>query len=1231
MTGKKNTTNVTLLIVITCAFVVLSTVFSYFEFTNKLNKNLITLAASTLSSRNETFIQNYNNQLIAISEDLEDLSEPFISGSMNASEFVYSLSSNVYKNNFGTLEFFPIHYINENYTNPNISKMLTNAISIYAIEDSNKDESAIAISILLKINGSTVGALRSVYTLEEATNIFFSSAQNEMGFSLLMNGNGTVLLDESGTSGYNYFSNLKTADFSSSSSLPKLQEDILNNKTGVVKYTLEGNEYYAQFVSLETNSLYLYHTLPANKINDFSQPFFSLIASFVSKISLTITLFILLIVLLQFLNSKNMERNQEKLVLEKERYQSVLKHAQAALWEYQITSDIMTQSDPDLGIYTGLSEIPDYEKTMLSNQIIHPNDIEIFKEFCQNLRLGQNEIVAEFRATDISGNYEWFELTGTTLHDKNGTPVSVIGQSTNINQQRKELEALRNSANRDSLTNLFNRSALVRKINHCLESSEPTMIHGFYMIDIDNFKGINDNYGHTFGDAVLLDLSTRLGKHFKEPNIIGRLGGDEFVVFIPNLSSIEEGITHASKLSQLFRKFYSGKDSSYHVSGSIGISFYPNDGNDFLTLMKKADIALYHSKNLGKDCYSCYQDKMKDAVSLSEANVTHKTPLDNLEEHSLIDNSIFSNTFDILFTTKDKESAINIILSLIGNFYKLDILNIIEYTEDGTHANITFDWASNEEYRIPKTLSPIPMETLNVYTIYKNSPTGISFDDNLDLFSFVEKSPSDFFKKRHINGYFQCGFTNGKGQTGFISALLCNNTRTWKKSDIDSLSLLSKIVGSYLLGHRIQENADRLATKDPLTNAYTYIQFNKEAYNILSNNPTQSYAVIYFDINDFKYFNENFGYQEGDRILVEVAQCLENATESDEVFGRVIGDKFVGLFKYENNKTFTKRLKALNKKFNSISRTKTECYKLAVSIGIYPIQKSTNMAMNIDKANIARKYNKEFHKTTYSFYNESMRISIIKQKEIEDIMEEALLSGQFLVYYQPKINLNTHLICGAEALVRWNRPDIGIVQPMEFIPIFEENGFIIDIDFFVFEEVCKHFQKLLKNKAENIVPVSVNLSRLHLKNKDLPYRLESCVLHYGVPTNLIEIEITESAFVEDDEYLLPILNEIHKLGFKLSMDDFGTGLSSLNSLKKLPFDVLKLDKEFLQSSTATEREQIVITSIVKMAHDLQMEIVSEGVETKEQADFLTQINCHIAQGYLFAKPMPADEFEERFC
>ena len=242
-------------------------------------------------------------------------------------------------------------------------------------------------------------------------------------------------------------------------------------------------------------------------------------------------------------------------------------------------------------------------------------------------------------------------------------------------------------------------------------------------------------------------------------------------------------------------------------------------------------------------------------------------------------------------------------------------------------------------------------------------------------------------------------------------------------------------------------------------------------------------------------------------------------------------------------------------------------------------------------------------------------------------MPSALARHEFECYLQPKDGLRSRNIEGAEALIRWNSKDFGFISPGDFIPIAEKNGFVVELDFFILEEVCRTMRRWIDDGKKPVV-ISVNQSRLHLNYDDYIWRLREIVDKYDIPYEYIELELTESVFAENAEKLLKVMHKLHEIGFKLSLDDFGSGYSSLNMLKDMPVDVVKIDKEFFSDTMNSQKGRAVITTVVDLAKNLDMDVISEGVETREQVEFLTEIHCAMVQGYYFAKPLPISEFEK---
>lgn len=453
----------------------------------------------------------------------------------------------------------------------------------------------------------------------------------------------------------------------------------------------------------------------------------------------------------------------------------------------------------------------------------------------------------------------------------------------------------------------------------------------------------------------------------------------------------------------------------------------------------------------------------------------------------------------------------------------------------------------------------------------------------------------------------------------------------WISSTVSEISLYEDEIVRLICFSNISNFIEQINSKDSLTGLLSLSKFQNSATKILENNISDNFAIVFSDINKFKYINETMGYSIGNTLLKEIALLFSSYLYEDELVCRNGDDKFILLLKYNSISNLKKRIEFFNKKIVELQNNKFKSINIALISGIsLASTNNKNIIQLIDRSNITRKTLKNSHKSTYSIYDDKLHLKITKEKSIEYKMKSALINKEFIVYLQPKINLSNMEISGAEALVRWLPPNENLIPPTDFIPLFEKNGFIIELDFYVYEEIFKVLRSWLDEK-KIVVPISLNVSRIHLKDFKFVPRLKSLISKYDLPTNLIELEITESGFFEDTDKLLKIITDLKNFGLTFSIDDFGSGYSSLNILKDLPIDVLKLDKGFFPKDNITQKEKIIVSTIVDMAKKLEIKILSEGIETKEQCEFLANIGCDMVQGYVFAKPMSILNFEEMLC
>lgn len=419
-----------------------------------------------------------------------------------------------------------------------------------------------------------------------------------------------------------------------------------------------------------------------------------------------------------------------------------------------------------------------------------------------------------------------------------------------------------------------------------------------------------------------------------------------------------------------------------------------------------------------------------------------------------------------------------------------------------------------------------------------------------------------------------------------------------------------------------------MAERDAVTGIYTKFKFYRTVRELLSENTEETFAFARFDIDRFKMINNFYGVKEGDKVLQSVASELRRiSTVFDHfVYGRLENDVFAVCmpFKEENVELLVNALQINLRKVN-------KDYNIKVSCGVYVINDDTlDVSEMYDRAFLAAKSCKGKFVQSIAYYNESMIEDMRQEQFIINEVNRAIDEEQFEVYLQPKINLVTDRSYGAEALVRWNHPEKGMISPGEFIPIYERNGIIGRLDQYMWRRVCKLLRRWLdEGKQPN--PISVNVSRVNIYNPQLVQIFKKLLTEYQIPAELLNLELTESAFMEDQDLIMRMMSNLHQLGFKIMMDDFGSGYSSLNVLLETPFDVLKLDKKFMDNMMASDKGKLILEYVVAMAKKLELELLAEGVETKEQVELLSKIGCDRVQGYYYAKPMPQEEFFEMLC
>ncbi|MFA3789896.1 EAL domain-containing protein [Aliiglaciecola sp. SL4] len=388
----------------------------------------------------------------------------------------------------------------------------------------------------------------------------------------------------------------------------------------------------------------------------------------------------------------------------------------------------------------------------------------------------------------------------------------------------------------------------------------------------------------------------------------------------------------------------------------------------------------------------------------------------------------------------------------------------------------------------------------------------------------------------------------------------------------------------------------------------------------------QKAVVIFIDLDDFKKVNDSLGHEIGDKLLVKAAQRLTQVVRKEDTVGRLGGDEFIVLMKgFADHNDVLVIAENLLKIFRNPFKIAGRELMLTLSLGIaiYP-ENGSSASDLLRNADTAMYQAKAQGRNTFSFFTSDMNQVMQRRFEIEEQMHSALERGEFEVYYQPKFSLQTHSVVGAEALLRWNNPSLGKVSPNEFIPIAEHTGLIITLGEFVINQALS-FLKHWQSRDKEPYTMAINLSPCQFRDQSLVANLQKSLVQTNVSADFLELEITEGVLMNGQSYIHKSLAEISALGITLSQDDFGTGYSSLSYLRQYPFNVLKIDRSFIQGITTNKSDCDLVKATIAMANSLELTVVAEGVETEQQFTILKSLGCDLVQGFYFSKPLPPNQ------
>lgn len=839
---------------------------------------------------------------------------------------------------------------------------------------------------------------------------------------------------------------------------------------------------------------------------------------------------------------------------------------------------------------------------------------------------------------------------------------------------------------RDALTGLFNRNRYIEDSARLAQIEESL---GALYLDLNGLKEINDCRGHAQGNAALMYCAEVLESVFPDA-VLYRVGGDEFVV-LSESSERSDFFERVERLRTYFSDTspYSAAVGAQWTDGSERIEslvlsadasmyedkrryyrthdlsgryrdFSENDGvapeaaqhKEYEMLMDSMQVSI--SKHLlREDLFMIWaNDRFYEMIGYSRKEFFElcgghidKYFGDDLREYDRLSQVILSayeagkKSYESIMYIPQKDGSY-IWISLVGTFTDevidgapviftvfTDVTNFVQAEKE---KGIAFDVLPGfiAKFQVTPDRPHLLASSERFATFFGSTESGTTSKALLDCLDANWPTIKQHYRKLRAGDpiSFEVDAEGADGRYArFQITANCVNI-----FEGDPIYLVVFLDISEL--REKQAELETVAYVDPVTQGPNRLRFSIDAEQAIQCAPPNTYILASLDIHRFKVINDLFGITAGDRTLAHVFQVLESHLMEGEYAARFASDIFSILFKADEDEVLLARIEAIAQDINTVNFELEHKFLLTIMVGLYPVAEPDLPLIQIhDRANVARnrlKGNPKAQLALCRFYDNSDRVQLTRESELENYMQTALENREFMVYFQPKYNLTGDSIVGAEALVRWQHPLYGFMQPDSFIPLFEKNGFIVELDRYVFECVCMILKRWI-DEGKDPVPVSVNVSRMHFTLLNFLDYYEEIRSRNGVPADLLEFEVTETLILESPELFGNIVNEIRQRGYHCSMDDFGSGYSSLNVLKGINVDILKLDKAFFSSEfMSDERERCIVSSVIELAKTLGMETVAEGIETNEQAEFLRKTDCNMIQGYLYSRPVPIEDFED---
>lgn len=820
---------------------------------------------------------------------------------------------------------------------------------------------------------------------------------------------------------------------------------------------------------------------------------------------------------------------------------------------------------------------------------------------------GNTMLSFEYRRKNLSGRLSWVCATIRLIQDARNGSLYAYGTLQDITEKKNMELAMKDRAERDMLTGVYNKGTAIQIISDAMKKSHQQKgSYALLVFNVDHFTQIVHDNGYMAADSILKEIADQLLMRFTKEKIIGRFYGDEFLVYIYNNPTPDLVNRYAEEVRKAIAMPYLFPDAKCPVSICAGIVFDNNPQSTFDSLYQKARLALIAAKASGRNNCRVYSEQLEQLRSQEEPAAT-MIPESRRQEYSHSGENILLKCMYSITSSTDFRDSLEKTLKELGRYYDGDRAYIIELEQKEQELRNIYEWKKEDVLSIRDTGS-ILLTPVKVSGQMHQRLKQLRYRDNIE--DIKESNPVVYrsLKQFGIHSYYLATLDEKNFSIGYIGI---DNPRR-NLSDTSVLNALRYVLANELTKRRLQDKQQFLSYHDELTGVLNRNSF-KEYCGNLSEEGLISMGIVSLDINGLKEINRVHGNSYGDDIVCCVARLLEEIFPFSRVY-RFTGDEFLIVCENISRDSFYLRLRKLKNQSQDIC---------SISVGNAWSDTDIHLDSLMHNADERRMIAKQTYYDDRKF--DSRRWNGATRK---DLLEK-LNQNEFCIYLQPKIDSRDTRLYGAEALIRHQHPTEGLTLPMKFIPSLENAGLIHYIDFFVLHQVCETLHEW-EEQGLPLIPVSLNFSRSTLLVDDLIARMEEIVSRHGTDKSYLEIEITESIGDVERSTIAEIGNQIRKAGYRIALDDFGAKYSNISFLSALQFHHLKLDKGLVNNLITNESARLIVKNIMNLCRELNIHVIAEGVESQEQLEILKELQCYYIQGYYYDKPVTVPRFVERY-